>query len=143
MVLAGNNRDGIAHSLALLGFLAETRGDLNEATAQHLRALAYARETRESRALALALEGLAGVAATDGDGTTAGRLLGAASALRSSVTWRTGWPVASVEQSQDPARIRELAVDLIGPDAFSGAFDVGAADPAAVLAAVPRLDIVG
>jgi tetratricopeptide (TPR) repeat protein len=135
MVIARNNRDGIAHCLALLGFLAETRGHLREARAHHLRGLSYARETGEPRTLALALEGLAGVTARSGDGGASSRLIGAADALRQSATWRTGWSVASADQS-DRERIRGVALQLVGTDAFAAAFEEGAADPLSVLSEV-------
>jgi hypothetical protein len=135
LVVAGNNRHGIAQCLAILGFLAETDGDADTALTHHMRAFAYASETNEPRAVALALEGLAGVAQRQHDGARAARLLGAAEALRRATTWRTGWTIASAEFG-DVERISQRAIGHVGSDAFSEAYAIGAADPEAVLADV-------
>jgi tetratricopeptide (TPR) repeat protein len=132
LVVAGNNRDGIANCLAVLGFLAEERGDIDTALKYHLRGLGYASETGEPRSTALALEGLAGIAQHERDGRRAGRLLGAADMLRQSSTWRTGWSVASAERG-DVERITRAAIAVVGTDAFADAFASGAADPGALL----------
>jgi predicted ATPase/DNA-binding SARP family transcriptional activator len=142
LVIAGDNRDGIAHCLAILGFLAETRGDVETARRHHLRGLTYASETGEKRSLALALEGLAGIKAHDGDGLEAARLLGAAETLRRSVTWRTGWSVASAEQG-DVDRITANAVALVGPGPFDDAFQRGLSDPEGLLSDLRMAATVG
>ena len=133
LVIASNNRHGIAQCLAILGFLAETEGSVDDALSHHMRALSYATETNEARSVALALEGLAGVAARERDGRRAARLLGAAEALRGATTWRVGWWVASAEIG-DVDRISRAAITEIGSAAFADAFEMGAADVEAVLA---------
>jgi hypothetical protein len=135
LVVAADNRHGIAECLAILGFLAETDGDTDTALVHHLRGLAYAGETSEPRSVALALEGLAGVAVRQYDPVRAARLLGAAEALRRATTWRTGWSVASAELG-DADRISHGAIAQLGTDAFAEAFALGAADSEAVLAEV-------
>jgi transposase len=60
-------RSGEALSLALLGFATECRGDPDAAQAQHTESLAIARHLGDERLVALAVEGLAGVAAARGD----------------------------------------------------------------------------
>ncbi|WP_460444151.1 ATP-binding protein, partial [Amycolatopsis cihanbeyliensis] len=73
-----HNAVPLALVLAELGFVAEQRGDAAGARARHLRGLALARRTRDPRALALAMEGLAGAQALAGHHEHAARLLGAA-----------------------------------------------------------------
>jgi len=136
LVIAGNNREGIAQSLAMLGYLAETRGDITTARAHHVRALSYALETNGSRALALALEGLAGTARAEGNATEAARLLGAADALRRT-SWPTGWSVASAEG--DDQRIAALARRELGEAEYTEAFTAGARDPQRVVEGVRSL----
>ncbi|WP_157248675.1 BTAD domain-containing putative transcriptional regulator [Nonomuraea typhae] len=67
---------------AELGFVAEMRGDLDGARARHRESLARAEAVGDPRAVALAFEGLAGVAASAAEGAY---LLGRAAGLRASV----------------------------------------------------------
>ncbi|WP_338071300.1 BTAD domain-containing putative transcriptional regulator [Actinomadura bangladeshensis] len=76
---------GVTLLLAELGFIAELRGDLAAARSLHLQGLAAARQAGDPRAIALAREGLAGVAAAEGAYEEAATLLGEAAALRESV----------------------------------------------------------
>ncbi|WP_316247638.1 BTAD domain-containing putative transcriptional regulator [Nonomuraea sp. PA05] len=78
---------GIAFIMAELGFAAEQRGDVETALARHREGYAAARASGDPRAVALALEGLAGALSLCGGEwpVEAGRLLGAATALRRSV----------------------------------------------------------
>ncbi|MFF2087904.1 BTAD domain-containing putative transcriptional regulator [Nocardia sp. NPDC058176] len=76
---------GIAQSLAELGFIAELRGDPDQARAFHKEGMAVAQRTGDPRAIALAQEGLAGAAALAGDIDEARRLLAAAAAARDEV----------------------------------------------------------
>ncbi|GAA2211260.1 BTAD domain-containing putative transcriptional regulator [Nonomuraea monospora] len=78
---------GIAFIMAELGFAAEQRGDAEAALARHREGYAAARASGDPRAVALALEGLAGALSLCGGEwpVEAGRLLGAATALRRSV----------------------------------------------------------
>jgi predicted ATPase/DNA-binding SARP family transcriptional activator len=126
LVLAGDNRDGIAHCFAILGSIAERRDDTKRARELHLRAFGYAAETNEPRALALACSGLASVAGREGNAAESARLLGVADAVRRSVTWRTGWSVASAEKG-DAERIEHAARRQLGPAAFDAAYADGAA----------------
>jgi predicted ATPase/DNA-binding SARP family transcriptional activator len=130
LVITGNNREGIAQCLAILGYLSETRGDLGTARAHHLRALSYALETSAVRPRALALEGLAGVARAHGDAAEAARLLGAADALRRT-SWPTGWPVASAEG--DAERLADMVRLELGASEYDAAFALGAKDPEGVV----------
>ncbi|MCY9782734.1 tetratricopeptide repeat protein [Nocardiopsis sp. EMB25] len=88
-VLASHREDGyrpgLAFILAELGFCAEMRGDLRAARERHAEGLEYARQSDDPRAVAFSLEGLAGVAAAEGDGVLAARLLGAAASAREDV----------------------------------------------------------
>ncbi|MEV0828502.1 BTAD domain-containing putative transcriptional regulator [Nonomuraea rubra] len=76
---------GVTLLLAELGFIAEQRGDTTAARSLHLEGLAAAREVGDPRAIALAREGLAGVAAAEGAYEEAAALLEEAAALRESV----------------------------------------------------------
>lgn len=62
----------------------ELQGDLAAAGSVHREGLDHAERTGDPRAVALALEGLAGVAGASGDGERAALLLGAAGAMRES-----------------------------------------------------------
>lgn len=95
---------GNALILAELGFIAEQRGDAETALEMHLAGFAVARHIGDPRALALALEGLAGAEALAGRYETAARLLGAAAAARES----TGVPLPPAERG-DVERI-EIAI---------------------------------
>jgi hypothetical protein len=99
-----------------------------EARARHQEALDCASETGDPRARALALDGFASVAAHEGDGVGAARLLGAADAVRRSTTWETGWPLAS-SLLGDTQRITDATVELLGADVFAAELDQGLADP--------------
>ncbi|MHA6803957.1 BTAD domain-containing putative transcriptional regulator [Salinifilum ghardaiensis] len=76
---------GQAWVLAQLGFTAEQRGEVDTARGLHLDGLAAARATGDPRAVALALEGLAGVRTLAGDHEHAAALLAAAAARRDAV----------------------------------------------------------
>lgn len=108
--------------LAELGFVAEQRGDAQAARALHLDGLDLARGIGDPRAVALALEGLAGAHTVAGRHDQAARLLGAAAAARQSV----GAPLAHGERG-DVDRISERARAALGPDAFAAELDKGAA----------------
>ncbi|MDI2131821.1 BTAD domain-containing putative transcriptional regulator [Yinghuangia seranimata] len=105
---------GEALVLAELGFVAEQRRDLAAAEARHREGLAAARRTGDPRALALALEGLAGAAAAAGDGVRAAPLLGAAAALRESA----GTPLPPAERV-DVDRATAAARAVLGADGFA------------------------
>ncbi|MFD9069758.1 BTAD domain-containing putative transcriptional regulator [Streptomyces lasiicapitis] len=78
--------NGAALILAELGFIAEQRGDAHAALRLHTEGLAAARTTADPRAIALALEGLAGAHhLTDSSPTRATHLLATAARLRISV----------------------------------------------------------
>ncbi|MFI5529156.1 BTAD domain-containing putative transcriptional regulator [Kitasatospora sp. NPDC051853] len=100
--------------LAELGFAAEQSGDPDTARRHHLDGLAVARALGDPRALALALEGLAGTAAATGDHPTAARLLGCAAATRTAV----GAPLPPAERT-DVDRVTALARTALGPAAFT------------------------
>jgi tetratricopeptide (TPR) repeat protein len=88
--------EGVAASLASLGFIATARGDQPAAVDLHLRSLREAARGKDRRAIALALEGLAGATAGLGDAGRAAVLLGAAEEVR-----RTGG--GPLPTAQEPA----------------------------------------
>ncbi len=104
-----------------MGFVAEQNGDLEDAERWHLVGLNAARQTQDRRALALAVEGFAGVAVGRGDGERVGFLLGAADAARRSA----GAPLPPGER-RDVDRIESAARQASGDLLFEQAFPVGA-----------------
>ncbi|MFB4269679.1 BTAD domain-containing putative transcriptional regulator [Nonomuraea sp. GTA35] len=103
---------GVTLLLAELGFIAEQRGDLATARSLHEEGLAAAREVGDPRAVALAREGLAGVAAAEGAYEEAAALLGEAAALRESV----GAPLPPAERG-DVDRIAAAVRAALGEEA--------------------------
>ncbi|WP_026196959.1 BTAD domain-containing putative transcriptional regulator [Sciscionella marina] len=117
------HRDSGAESplvLAELGFLAEQRADPATARKHHRRALGIAGDNSDPRAIALATEGLAGVAVLDGDHAEAARLLGEAAARRRSV----GAPLPPGERG-DVERIGTAAKATLGARRFAAEFAKG------------------
>lgn len=111
--------------LAELGFIAELRGDGATALGLHEQGYRMALATGGGpRALALALEGMAGAKTLLGDPDSAARLLGAADAARRSV----GAPLPSAERF-DVDRITGAARKSLGADGFDAAFAEGATSP--------------
>lgn len=113
---------GAALILAELGYVAELRGDPATAESLHREGLAAARRSGDPRALALALEGLAGVLPPG----RAASLLGTATALRASA----GTPRPEAERT-DTDRAAARARAALGPEVFATAFTAGEALPPA------------
>ncbi|MHC0430401.1 BTAD domain-containing putative transcriptional regulator [Streptomyces sp. O3] len=123
-----NRRLGVASGTALvlaqLGYVAEQRGDPEAAEALHREALVTARGTGDPRAVALALEGLAGASALADRPADAAELLGAAHALRTSV----GSPLPPGERA-DVHRAETRAREALGGDAYATAHARGQQTP--------------
>ncbi|TDD31926.1 AfsR/SARP family transcriptional regulator [Actinomadura sp. KC06] len=85
---------GVAFLLAELGFVAELRGDADQALGLHAEGLAAARATGNPRAIALALEGTAGALSLAGRHGEAAASLDAASAARDAA----GAPLPAAER---------------------------------------------
>jgi tetratricopeptide (TPR) repeat protein len=130
----GNIETG-GHCLAILGYVAESRGLLAEARTWHTRAFGLAQEAREPRRVALALEGLAGVALLEDDALTAARLLGAATGIRRSPGLAAGWSLAATERI-DAGRVLAGATQILGSEAADRAYNEGEANPDAIIARV-------
>ena len=113
---------GVTLLLAELGFIAEQRGNAEQARTLHLEGLAAAREIGDPRAVALAHEGLAGAAAIAGHHEHAAHLLGTATGIRAS----TGAPLPHAERG-DVDRIASRARTTLGHETFAAAFDQGRA----------------
>ncbi|MER5326928.1 BTAD domain-containing putative transcriptional regulator [Streptosporangium roseum] len=114
---------GPALLLAELGFLAEQRGDAPAALSLHHQGLAVARDSGDPRALALALEGLAGAYALAGQPVRAARLLGTASRARES----SGAPLPGAERG-DVERIMAKVLATLGAEMFAAEFSTGVDD---------------
>ncbi|MGP3937772.1 BTAD domain-containing putative transcriptional regulator [Nonomuraea sp. KM88] len=112
---------GRALLLAELGFIAEQRGDGETALSRHLQGLVAARATDNLRAIALALEGLAGAHTLLGRCDETARLLGTADAARRSA----GVPLPPAERA-DVDRSTARALAALGEGAFAAEFRRGA-----------------
>ncbi|ATY13456.1 AfsR/SARP family transcriptional regulator [Amycolatopsis sp. AA4] len=106
--------------LAELGFVAELRGDPATALRRQQEAYEIAHRTGDPRAIALALEGLAGAHALAGAAREAARSLGAAAACRAGV----GAPLPAAERG-DVDRITARASELLGAEEFAAEFRAG------------------
>ena len=104
----------LAYSLAALGYVEELRGDLDAAEACHQESLRLTRDQPDAAPVALALEGLACVAAARRQARRAAVLLGAAESLRE----RTGTPLTAQERA-DVERATGAAAGQLGAAAFA------------------------
>ncbi|CAM3120001.1 BTAD domain-containing putative transcriptional regulator [Stackebrandtia soli] len=109
--------------LAELGFIAEVRGDGATALARQRDGYAEASRLGDPRAIALALEGLAGAHHSTGDSLTAARLLGAAAATRETVA-----PLPRTERA-DVDRITAAVTDALGRRIFAAQHTIGRTRP--------------
>lgn len=112
---------GSTLALAELGFVAELRGDADTARALHLEGFDTAYELGDPRAVALAVEGLAGALAAAGRYGGSATLLGAAAAARDSV----GAPLPPAERG-DVDRVTAVAREALGAAGFDAEFARGA-----------------
>jgi predicted ATPase/DNA-binding SARP family transcriptional activator len=103
-----------------LGFVAEQRGDAETARIHHLDSLRIARKLGDPRAIARALEGLAGAHSLTGNHERAAELLGAAGAARSAA----GAPLPPALRT-DVDRITRRARAALGPAHFTAALNGG------------------
>lgn len=111
---------GVAFALTELGFVAELRGDAAAAERWHAEGLAVSEESGDPRAIALSLEGAAGVSALTGAHERAASLLGTAAAARESV--RAPLPP---EERGDVDRISAVVRGALGHAGFAAAFERG------------------
>jgi hypothetical protein len=118
MLAAPEVRDWAAAATSGLGFLAESAGDLAAAERQHHQALLLATDAGHvgAAARAVAMEGLACVAAARGDAPTAATLIGTAARWRA----QAHRPATPLEQ-HDIDRAADRARALLGPDAYAAA----------------------
>ncbi|WP_410585044.1 BTAD domain-containing putative transcriptional regulator [Amycolatopsis sp. lyj-108] len=115
-----NGTPGLALILAELGFIAEQRGDAAASLDLHLDGYAAAQATGDQRAIALALEGLAGAHSLAGHHHRAARMLGAATALRKAA----GAPLPAAEHG-DIDRITTRIRHNLPENVFVTEFDHG------------------
>ena len=116
------NVAALTFSRSQLGYVAEEAGTLEEAQRWHVEALDMARRIGDDASVALALEGLAVVAAATGDGALAATLLGHADQLRTTSGRRLTRPNASTSNGRPCWPARQL-----GEDGFTAAAAAGAA----------------
>jgi hypothetical protein len=118
---ASGSVEGVSFSLTQLGLVARARGDACGAIDLGLRSLELAMSSDDRRAIALAVEGLAGAHAVGDDFQRAATLLGAARELRE----KSGWPLSTAERS-DVERTEALILQGLGPADLRSALDAGA-----------------
>ncbi|GAA2125376.1 AfsR/SARP family transcriptional regulator [Glycomyces algeriensis] len=124
---------GLTFIAAELGFTAELRGDADAALKRHTESLESGQRTGNPRAVALALEGLAGAHALAGRHEHAARLLGQATAARAAL----GAPLPAAERG-DVDRIEQRLRAALGDDAFTRHATVESPDLFAPDLAEPR-----
>jgi predicted ATPase/DNA-binding SARP family transcriptional activator len=110
----------LAYSLAHLGYVEELRGDLDAALACHTESLRLSADRPDGALTALALEGLACVAAARRQPRRAAVLLGAAQSLRG----RTGSPLPAGERA-DVDRAAGTAAGALGTQDFTTLLEQG------------------
>jgi predicted ATPase/DNA-binding SARP family transcriptional activator len=118
---ASGSVEGAASSLAALGFIATLREDYPSAVDLHRRSLHEAARSNDRRAVALAIEGLAGARANEGDGQRAAVLLGAAAEIRR----HAGGSLPSAHDA-DADHTAELIGSLLEPAELAAAQRAGA-----------------
>jgi tetratricopeptide (TPR) repeat protein len=121
--------EGVSFTLTQLGLVARARGDATTAIDLGLRSLERATSSNDRRAVALAVEGLAGAHAVREDFRRAAVLLGAARELRD----KSGWPRSTAE-SRDVEDTEEQLLRALGAPDFRSAFEAGAQDHETILA---------
>jgi DNA-binding CsgD family transcriptional regulator len=121
---AVDDRWGIGVSLVRLGYVVRDRGDSARALALFAEGLSLFTELGDRRIIAMALDGVAGLAVAWGQPEHAARLLGEAAALREA----SGLPV---DPSCRAAHGRDVtaARTALGEDAFVAGWATGAAFP--------------
>ena len=110
----------MAYSLTRLGYVEELDGNLDAAQARHQESLRLSRDLRDGAPAALALEGLACVAAARRQPRRAAVLLGAAESLRE----RTRTPLPPWERA-DIERAGGAAADALGERAVTELMEQG------------------
>ncbi|MCC6792111.1 MAG: hypothetical protein IT336_10510 [Thermomicrobiales bacterium] len=124
---AVDDRWGMGSSIVRLGYAVRDQGDADRAAALFTEGLDLFTELGDRRIIAMALDGVAGVAIVSGQPAHGARLFGAAAALREA----SGLPVdpacrAAHERDVDAARA------AMGREAFAAAWADGAASPLSV-----------
>ena len=137
---------GLPLTQASLGYIAELRHDAVAAERHHHAALDAACAVGGRLGQALALEGLAGVASLREDAGTAGRLLGAAAALREGPAARVGTLLGFATELRETRFGGLSAAERVDIDratariadrlTFDAAYAEGRRDPGAVLSSV-------
>ena len=113
-------RSASAYSTVQLGYVAEQSGDADEARRLHGEALAIVRRRGDHRGVTEAIEGLAGAAASAGDGELAAVLLGHAGQRRVIVG-----ESANEQEGIDIGRAERLARTQLGDERYLRANEAG------------------
>ncbi|CAL9372979.1 hypothetical protein SUDANB121_00911 [Nocardiopsis dassonvillei] len=122
--LSAQDRGTAALVAVELGYVAQERGDVEAALAHRFQAWEAAGESGDPRAVALVLEALASAGAAVGRHRWAGRLLGAARALRDA----SGAPLPAAERA-DADRAEQAVRAALGGAVADAAVREGAAAP--------------
>jgi non-specific serine/threonine protein kinase len=125
-----DDRWGMGYTLVGFGHAARDQGDVARAAALFAEALTLFTDLGDRRIIAMAIEGMAGLATTWGLPERAARLFGAAAALREA----SGLPVEAASRA---AHERDVAAAraALGEDAFVAGWAAGAALPLPVAVA--------
>lgn len=110
----------VTEALACIGVVLLKQGNLLTARSHFEQALSAYQESGQKRGIAEVLEGLAGVAAKRGNAERAGKIFGAAEALREEI----GAPLPPSDRNILMPMIRE-AQSILGQDAFISAWSLG------------------
>jgi hypothetical protein len=125
----------LSYSLTSLGYVEELRGDLDAAEACHQEGLRLAQDLPDGAPAALALAGLACVAAARRQPRRAAILLGAAESARE----RAGQPLLPQERA-DVERAAAAAAGALGAQAFTELKEQGRRMSAREAAGTPDAD---
>jgi tetratricopeptide (TPR) repeat protein len=113
-------RSASAYSTLQLGYVAEQSGDADQARRLHAEALTIAHRRGDHRVVTLAIEGLAGAAASAGDGELAATLLGHAGQRRV-----IGGESPTEQEGIEIGRAERLARAQLGDEGFLSANEAG------------------
>jgi predicted ATPase/class 3 adenylate cyclase len=118
------DRSALGYILDSRGAIAEAQGDLGRAADLYREALSLAQQIDNPLVVAFTLSSLASIVARHGQPVAAGRMWGAASALREAIGTRL--PLEEEERFAGPvSAVREL----LGEDAFTAAWEDGRTQP--------------
>jgi tetratricopeptide (TPR) repeat protein len=118
------DRQRLADGLSSLGQVALAEGDYGRAQAHLAESMGLYREVGDQRSVAAVLEAMASLAVARGEGISAGRLWGAAAALRAAI----GAPLPATQQEAQERAVAATRA-AVGEAEFAAAWAAGEALP--------------